>query len=860
MSDDRSLEVVRELLHAVDGIALRADPETLAISYVTDDALRLGWPRDAWISQKFWSEILHPADAMSTAALFRATARDGADRRGVHRVRTSSGEDRWFSTRVRAMRRDDGTVEKLVALMTDITDARIVSAAFHETDLYRTVLNQLPAVVYTTDCDLRLTTGVGAALAKLGIRPGQLFGVTVSEYLQTEHGSDPILSYHHRALGGEVVTFDAEHHGVVFETTVGPLRDASGAVTGTLGVAHDVTELRRAARERAEQEERLRKLGEVSFEALVLHDQGRIIVVNGACCRLFGLRKPDEAVGQNLLDFVAPGSRDLVANQMRAGSEEPYDAVGVRTDGVEFEATFHSRNTHYRERPVRVTSIRDITARKQMEQQLRYRAAEWEATLKAITDGVVVFDREGSISFVNDAGARATGANAGAIPVQSREKMLRLQGRDGTPFAEGEELSARVLRGQTIAPVEIAYVGRAGLRRVARVTGAPIHVGGERIGGVLVAHDITRMKEYLAEREKLLREVTDHATKMKSILDQLVDGVLVVTRDGAIELANREACRLLGLSQGARVPIGQLMSRERGDGGVTEPHAAEVAYRRACAGEVVRNLQFHAIDAVRGWLSVRVNAGPIRDGRGDVTGVVIVMRDVSDLNDFEEMKDQFIRVAAHELKTPVAVMKGYAQLLLRGEHGAPRAPLEAIERGANRIDRVVQELLDVSQLRLGTLTITPEIIDLAALVKNIVEHAPRTPRHRVRIVRSTRAKVRGDRHRLEFVVANLLDNAIRYSPAGGDIDVSLDVEDGFARVSVRDYGVGIARAKQPRIFERFYRAHTDTAHDYGGIGVALALSREIIERHGGSMTFESTEGVGSTFTFRVPIGADNGCG
>lgn len=855
MSDDRSQEVVRELLHAVDGIALRAEAETLAISDVTDSASRLGWPMDAWLSPKFWSELLHPDDAMSTQALFRATARDGKDRRGVHRVRTSSGEERWFSTRVRAVRGANERVERLVALMTDITDSRTAATAIHERDLYRMVLDQMPAAVYTTDRDLRVTSSAGASGKKLGIGPDQLLGISIAEYLQTDDPDHPALVNHRRALAGEVVTYDGEIHGIVFETTVAPLRDDAGAIVGTLGVAREVTELRRAAAERAEQEERFQKLAEVSFEALCLHENGVILLVNEAFAQLFRLDTPASAVGRSIFDFSAPESRELMIRRVHERSEEPYDMIGLRADGTTFDAAVHSRNARYKNRAVRVASIRDMTARKTLERQLRYRAAEWEAVLKSIADGVVVFDRNGHVTFVNDAGARATGeaGTSTSLPVVNRERMLQLQKRDGAAFAEGEELSRRVLNGETVLSVEIAYVAPNGRRRVARVSGAPIHVGGERIGGVLVAHDITRMKEFYVERERLLREATNHAIKMQAVLDQLVDGVLVITPDGVIELANREARRLLVMPDG-RVPV----SRLRGEGAADEPHAAEVAFQRAMQGEIVRNLQFHVPSGAHGWNTVRVNAGPIRDVRREIRGVVVVVRDVTEVIDFEEMKDQFIRVAAHELKTPVAVMKGYAQLLLRGQTGAVRSQLEAIDRGARRIDRVVQELLDVSQLRLGTLSIAPAMVDLDALVRDVTEHAPHTTRHRIRVARSARARVRGDRHRLEFVLANLIDNAIRYSPGGGDIDVSLDIEDGFAVVSVRDHGVGIARAKQPRIFERFFRAHTDTPFDYGGIGVALSLSREIIERHGGTMTFESTEGVGSSFSFRVPLGGNDG--
>jgi signal transduction histidine kinase len=110
----------------------------------------------------------------------------------------------------------------------------------------------------------------------------------------------------------------------------------------------------------------------------------------------------------------------------------------------------------------------------------------------------------------------------------------------------------------------------------------------------------------------------------------------------------------------------------------------------------------------------------------------------------------------------------------------------------------------------------------------------------------------GDRERLREVMHILLDNAVRYSPAGGDVDIELTVSDGGAVVSVQDQGVGIASTRQPRIFERFYRAHTDTPYDFGGTGLGLYVAKRIVELHQGSMWFESTEGRGSRFSFRLP--------
>ena len=233
--------------------------------------------------------------------------------------------------------------------------------------------------------------------------------------------------------------------------------------------------------------------------------------------------------------------------------------------------------------------------------------------------------------------------------------------------------------------------------------------------------------------------------------------------------------------------------------------------------------------------------------------------DVTELRELDRLKDQFISVAAHELKTPVAVMKGYAQLLLRGsktEGPQRRRHLEAIDRGADRIDKLVNDLLEVSQFQLGKAQMDMTALRLDSLLADTVSaFAVRAPSHRLVVEKLDPAVVRGDRRRLERVILNLLDNAVRYSPPGSEVRVRLDKIGGQAAVVIEDKGIGIPGDKQARISDLFYRAHTGTAWDYGGIGAGLFIARETAAIHGGRLWFESHEDQGSSFHFSVPVEA-----
>ena len=374
-----------------------------------------------------------------------------------------------------------------------------------------------------------------------------------------------------------------------------------------------------------------------------------------------------------------------------------------------------------------------------------------------------------------------------------------------------------------------------------------------------VVVDTTEQEDTRREIERLAATAQRQAAELEGVHESMLDGIIVCDAFGRITHLNEAQMTLMGredIRGKTYEEYAALIGIRHLDGSLMIP--SELPLPRAIRGETVRNVGFCFGGPEHGrQVAVRANASPIRDRTGRIIGAVAVNRDVSEFVELDRLKDQFLRVAAHELKTPVAIMKGYADVLLRTKEqlpGAARGPIEAIERGARKIDRIVNELLDVSLLLAGKMEMRLERVELAEVVDTVTRRFALTaPRHRLRLVVSEPVVIRADRTRLEQLLGKLLDNAIRYSPRGGDVDVSLELHGGEALVCVRDRGIGIPADKQRRVFERFYRPHSDTPHDYGGMGVGLYIAREIVVRHGGSMSFESKEGEGSVFCFRLPI-------
>jgi PAS domain S-box-containing protein len=226
-------------------------------------------------------------------------------------------------------------------------------------------------------------------------------------------------------------------------------------------------------------------------------------------------------------------------------------------------------------------------------------------------------------------------------------------------------------------------------------------------------------------------------------------------------------------------------------------------------------------------------------------------------------RDEFLSVAAHELKTPLTSMLGYAQMLLRQTRAGQlldeilvQRALQAIEQQSERLSRLVTRLLDVARIEGGRLGVEPTRTDLVALIRGVVDSIQvGAPDHRFVAMLPAALDGRVDPLRLEQVLINLLDNAVKFSPEGAPIEIELtETSVGMARLTVTDHGPGLKAEDRDRIFERFYQAHS--GQYAAGMGLGLYISRQIVEQHGGSISAELPPGGGTRFVVILPLNVD----
>jgi PAS domain S-box-containing protein len=404
----------------------------------------------------------------------------------------------------------------------------------------------------------------------------------------------------------------------------------------------------------------------------------------------------------------------------------------------------------------------------------------------------------------------------------------------------------------------------------------PLKLASGQVSGLLVsAIEITEQVRARQRIAELARLADAKSAQLQLILDSIADGVWVCDAAGQMVEVNRRALEQLGLGdkETSLRPLNDyadLILPRHPDGSPMQ--AAEFPLMRALQGEsvVVEMLARNARTGQDIWLEL--SAVPLYDTPGQLSGAVAVGRDITANVELTRQKDEFLSLVAHELNTPITVIKGLAQ-------GMERRTAQRIERSATdqilgadelakyadqlrsvvqqtrRLDRLVGELLDISRLADTRVPLNRAPIDMAALMAEVVARVQSTaPAHPIVLDLVVLDRhVEGDAERIEHVLTNLLQNAVKYSPAGAAIAVSLRAQGAHARVIVRDQGIGVPAAEQPLLFSRFFRASNAPVQRYGGIGLGLYLSAEIIKRHGGTVMVESQEGQGSTFSFTLPL-------
>jgi signal transduction histidine kinase len=378
---------------------------------------------------------------------------------------------------------------------------------------------------------------------------------------------------------------------------------------------------------------------------------------------------------------------------------------------------------------------------------------------------------------------------------------------------------------------------------------------------LLAAHAATAIDraQLYRQLEASGRRAEEQRDQLRVILDNLPSGVLIHSAQEGVELANEAAVRmLLGAgSPGGTLPVyGRDFRLLRADGSPLT--AEERPAQRALRGEAVRNQQalIERPDGTR--LPILAQAAPLRSADGTVNRAVIVYQDITQLRQGEQLKDDFLSLISHEFRTPLTAIHGGAHLLAQqGDALDPetrREIMDDIATESSRLDRMLANMLKLAETMAGRLNVITEPVLIAPLAKRVAAVvAAHAPCHSFVVdVPDSLPPAEGDPELLEQILRNLYENAIKYSPDGGDIRTTGASDGESVRIEVSDQGTGIAPEHVPNLFQRFRRPGADPT--VRGMGLGLYLSRLLVEAQGGQISARSEgAGTGSTFAIMLPV-------
>lgn len=618
---------------------------------------------------------------------------------------------------------------------------------------------------------------------------------------------------------------------------------------------NEIAERRRAEASLAESEARYRSLLELAPDAILVHQDRKVVYANAASLELCGAGVPEQLLGTDVIELVHLEDRESLMRRAELAATgartPPREFRLLRLDGTEVIAEACGVRIQYGGHPAVQVIIRDITERIRSQLALREDQALLRAIIDTIADSVYVKDTESRLILANPAVLDAVGKPAEQVIGHTDREFY-------DDPAVGEAIlqhDRRVMESGTVQVFEETIQTPDGYRIVLNTKAPRRDASGRIVGLVGTGRDITerkRTEEAVRESERLYR----------AIGESIDYGVWVCDPYGRNVYTSPSFLNLVGLTQDQCSSFGW--------GSVLHPEDAE--YTMAAWKECVRTggtwdieHRYRGLDGR--WHPILARGVPVRNEAGEITGWAGINLDISRLKeteaalrDADRRKDEFLAVLSHELRNPLAAIRNGLYVLEHTASGGERAQRAqaVIGRQVTHLARLIDDLLDVTRIARGKIQLRRERLDLPALILRTVEdHRAALASSEIELellLPSEPMQILADATRIAQVVGNLLENARKFTPRGGSVVVSLRQDGSDAVVSVRDTGEGIASDLLPRLFEPFMQGTQTLDRSRGGLGLGLALSKGLVDQHGGTMSALS-EGIGrgAEFTVRLPI-------
>jgi two-component system phosphate regulon sensor histidine kinase PhoR len=538
-----------------------------------------------------------------------------------------------------------------------------------------------------------------------------------------------------------------------------------------------------------------------------------------------------------------PGARKKVASAIAAPIQ-----IGEKTVGV-ISCASSTRRRFTKDDLELLVSVASLAAaaieRAELYQQLLSRG---EAVIESMLDGLVVVDRDCRVVMTN----RTSREMLGARPGMGEPLERLLKGKVAEWRRLCRDIVGRIIECPDGVPasfsLDLKVTAAVGEERVLRARVSPVTSQWTQVvGAVLLLEDVTDLI-------RLTGELAVEKAKLETVLENVVVGVLAVSSTGEVLIANSTMFNILAMAR----PWWWL-------GASLEDVIPERALVRFIRNAIDDDRPiFNETIVLSSGRHLEASCVPIKELAAGKAGNVVVLHDVTGLHQAEQARNDFVSMVSHELRTPLTSIKAYVDTLQREDvefDEETRASfISVISRETERMTRLINDILDLSRIEAGRLDLRPTFVDLPELIRRVVSRTEsQAVGHRIVLdLPSEMGPVLAEQAKLEQVMLNLIGNAIKYSPEGGDIEIAVRRLKEKSMVSVSDHGIGISQEQLPYIFDKYHRASLGSGGGIRGAGLGLFVTKSIVEAHGGRIWAESTEGAGTTVIFTVPLATPGG--
>jgi len=900
------------LMSNLPGMAYRRRTDELwTMEFVSEGCLALtGYEPFELVDNRLvsYSQLIHPADRDEVHARVQRALEEQKPFQLTYRIITADGETRWVLEQGREVPSIHKGHKHIEGLVIDITERiRAEEKLSRQTSMLKTLLDTTSDIIIFKDRHSRFLAAskVIADILKhsqeelIGKTDFDLFPVDQAQVFWDEEqtlmaSASPLITEHKLTMP------DGSHRW--FEVIKKPVLDAEGNVIGLLSTEHDVTERKRMTETLAQERNLLRTLIDALPDHVYVKDrEGRLLLTNLAQARDLCFDDPTQCVGKTDFDlYPAPLAERIWDNDQRViksgamvSEEEQFIAPDGETRWVwSVKAPLRSPNDEV----IGLVGLsRDITERKQIEQQL---AAERQL-LRTVIDNIPDF------IFAKDAQSRMTLNNVAHAVALGATRPEDLLGK--TDFDCFEEEQARqyyeadqmAIKAGQITHVEETYVDPTGDVRQLITTRVPLRdTNGKVFGLVGISHDVTEIKRAqeelrrardelevrveertadlavanvklqveINERKEAEAELQWHyhqaeraRSEASAILDATGEAMVLISPERWILTINRRFTEFFGLSQTEM--IGNRFDDLRTEvERIFEDPAGLIALIMASTEDTQQQFRQSLSQKWPARRELELYSTPVRTGEGQYLGRLFAFRDVTREREVDRMKTEFVSLVSHELRTPLTSIKGYVDLLLGGKVGELDKTqlkfLNVVKNNTDRLVSLISDLLDISRIESGKIELRQSALDIGRMVIDVTNTMqPQIQQKKQKLtveIAPGLPPVWADADRLTVILTNLLSNAHKYTPEGGQITVRVYQTDSMVRVDVQDNGIGMTPEEKSKLFTKFFRSDNLVIQETVGTGLGLVITKSLVEMQGGDIFVETEKDVGSTFSFTLP--------